>query len=139
MPDPLIIPYRELGIGGFRPYLFLHVMGLDGLGRTIPGLVDSGADRTVLPAGYAPLLGYSHGDLAFEQGTQVSGSVALRRAIKPSKAHVPEFPDLGFDLAPFFVEGCQHALWGRTDLMWRFDVTIMERRRQFSLNPSTAE
>lgn len=41
-----------------------------------------------------------------------------------------------FDLAPFFVEGCQHALWGRADLMWHFDVTVMERRQQFSLNPS---
>ena len=136
MPDPLVIPYRELGIGGTRPYLFLHVTGLDGLGRMIPGLIDSGADSTVLPAGYAPLLGYSRMDLAFEQGTQVGGSVALRRATKPSKAYVPEFPDRIFDLAPIFVEGCQNALWGRADLMWHFDVTIMERRQQFSLNLS---
>jgi hypothetical protein len=27
MPDPLLIPYRELGFGGARPYLFLHVTG----------------------------------------------------------------------------------------------------------------
>jgi hypothetical protein len=137
MPDPLVVPYRELGVGGSRPYLFLHVTGLDGLGRMIPGLIDSGADSTVLPAGYAPLLGYAHGDLVFEQGTQVAGSVALRRATKASRAYVPEFPDLVFDLAPLFVEGCQHALWGRADLMWHFDVTIMERRRRFTLSLST--
>jgi hypothetical protein len=103
----------------------------------IPGLLDSGADSTVLPVGYAPLMGYSGADLVFEQGTQVGGSVTLRRAIKPSKAYVPEFPELVFDVAPFFVDGCQHALWGRADLMRHFDVTIMERRQQFLLDPST--
>ncbi len=136
---PLVVPYRELGLGGSRPYLFLHVTGLDGLGRVIPGLIDSGADSTVLPTGYAPLLGYTLADLAVEQGTQVGGSVALRRAARPSVAHVPEFPDLVFDLAPFFVDGCQHALWGRADLMRHFDVTIMERRQQFLLNPSAED
>ena len=123
-------------MGGSRPYLFLHVTGPDGRGRMIPGLIDSGADSTVLPAGYAPLLGYSRVDLAFEQGTQVGGSLSLRRATKPSEAYVPEFSNLVFELAPFFVEGCQHALWGRADLMWHFDVTIMERHQQFLLNPS---
>jgi hypothetical protein len=92
MQEPLVVPYRELGMGGARPYLFLYVRGLDGPGRLISGLIDSGADNTVLPAGYAPLLGYSRVDLVSEQGTQVGGSVALRRATKPSKAHVPEFP-----------------------------------------------
>jgi len=59
MPDPLVVPYRELGFGGARPYLFLHVTGLNGRDRVIPGLVDSGADSSVLPAGYAPILGYT--------------------------------------------------------------------------------
>jgi hypothetical protein len=40
-------------------------------------------------------------------------------------------------MAPFFVDGCQHALWGRADLMQHFDVTIMERLQQFSLTPAT--
>jgi hypothetical protein len=136
MPDPLVVPYRELGYGGARPYLFLHVTGLDGRGRVIPGLIDSGADSSVLPAGYAPIMGYSGADLAFVQGSQVSGSVTLRRATTPAAAYVPEFPDLVFNMAPFFVDGCQHALWGRADLMRHFDVTIMERLQQFSLTPT---
>lgn len=126
-------PTASFGYGGARPYLFLHVTGLDGRGRVIPGLIDSGADRSVLPAGYAPIMGYSGADLAFVQGSQVSGSVTLRRATTPAAAYVPEFPDLIFDMAPFFVDGCQHALWGRADLMRHFDVTIMERLQQFSL------
>ncbi len=138
MPDPLVVPYRELGLGGARPYLFLHVTGLDGRGRMIPGLIDSGADSSVLPVGYAPIMGYSGTDLAVVQGSQVSGSVTLRRAITPATAYVPEFPDLAFDMSPFFVDGCQHALWGRADLMLHFDVTIMERLQQFLLSPAAA-
>jgi hypothetical protein len=136
MPDPLVIPYSDLGFGGSCPYLFLHVTGLDGRGRVIPGLIDSGADSTVLPAGYAPLMGYTRADLTLVEGTQVSGSVNLLRATRPAEARVPEFPDLVFDMAPFFVDGCRHALWGRADLMRHFDVTIMERLQQFSLTPS---
>jgi hypothetical protein len=40
-----------------------------------------------------------------------------------------------FDINPCFVHGCQTALWGRQDLMDHFDVTIMNRRQQFSLTP----
>jgi hypothetical protein len=68
MPEPLLIPYRELEFGGARPYLFLHVTGLDGRGRMIPGLIDSVADSSVLPAGYAPLLGYGRTDLDRVEG-----------------------------------------------------------------------
>jgi hypothetical protein len=50
MPDTLLIPYSELGFGAARPYLFLRVTGLDGHGRMIPGLIDSGA-RQHRPAG----------------------------------------------------------------------------------------
>jgi Retroviral aspartyl protease len=137
MPNPLVVPYSELGFGGARPYLFLQITGLDGRSRTVPGLIDSGADNSVLPAGYAPIMGYSGADLALVQGSQVSGSVTLRRATKPAAAYVPEFPDLVFDMWPFFVDGCQHALWGRADLMRHFDVTIVERLQQFSLIPAT--
>jgi hypothetical protein len=92
MADTLLIPYSELGFGGARPYLFLHVTGPDGHGRMIPGLIDSGADNTVLPAGYAPLMSYTRADLDLLEGTQVGGSVTLRRATRPSTAYVPSFP-----------------------------------------------
>jgi hypothetical protein len=136
MPDPLRIPYSELGFGGARRYLFLHLTGLDGRGRMIPGLIDSGADSTVLPAGYAPLMGYTGADLALVEGTQVGGSVTMRHATRPSTAYIPEFPELAFEVAPFFVHGCQHALWGRADLMLHFDVTISERHQHLLLTPA---
>ena len=133
MPDSLIVPYRDFGLGGVRPYLVLHVTGINGKAGLIPGLIDSGADSTVLPAGYAPLMGYAPADLDTVQGVQVGGSVTLRNAKRSSEAYVPEISDLVFPVKPCFVQGCQIALWGRSDLMQHFDITIMDRNQQFSL------
>jgi hypothetical protein len=133
MANTLVVAYRDFGFGEPRPFLVLHVMGINGHSGVIPGLIDSGADNTVLPAGYAPLMGYTGADLDTVQGGQVAGSVTLRNATKPSKAFVPEIPSLVFEINPCFVHGCQVALWGRADLMQQFDVTIMERKKQFSL------
>lgn len=129
----LTVAYRDLGLGELRPFLVLTVTGPTGVKGPIAGLIDSGADGTVLPAGYASLMGYSAADLVAEQGTQVGGSVTMWQATKPSRALVPEMADIVFDLHPCFVHGCQTALWGRKDLMNHFDVAIMERRKQFSL------
>jgi len=129
----VLVAYRDFGWGGVRPYLVLQVTGPNGRSGLIPGLLDSGADNTVLPAGYAPLMGYAGGDLVTSQGTQVGGSVTLRNATTPSRAYVPEMPNVVFPILPCFVHGCQNALWGRSDLMQQFDVTIMDRRQQFAL------
>ncbi|MHB1469704.1 MAG: hypothetical protein ACYCU0_13000 [Solirubrobacteraceae bacterium] len=135
MPDPLVVPYRELGAGGARPYLFVCVAGPIGVARTIPGLIDSGADRTVLPVGFASLLGYGSRDLARVEGSHAAGTMLMHEALNPSKAFVPQLPDLPFEMRPFFVQGCQQALWGRADLMRRFDVTISESRQEAVLLP----
>lgn|ERR1700684_1030403 len=127
------VAYRDLGLGELRPYLVLTVTGPSGTKGSIAGLIDSGADGTVLPAGYASLMGYAAGDLVAEQGTQVGGSVTMWQATKPAHAFVPEVAEVVFDLHPCFVHGCQTARWGRRDLMNHFDVAIMERRKQFSL------
>lgn len=134
MADSLTVAYRDFGWGGARPYLVLHVTGVNGRWGLIPGLLDSGADNTVLPIGYASLMGYTGDDLVAAQGTQVGGSVTLWNALKPSKAYIPEMADLVFDISPCFVEGCRNALWGRADLMQHFDITIMNRRRLFTIS-----
>lgn len=133
MAADLIVAYRDLGLGEPRPFLVLAVTGPRGAKGPIAGLIDSGADGTVLPAGYAPLMGYSASELVAQQGAQVGGSVTMWQATRPSQAFIPEIPDLVFDLSPCFVHGCQTALWGRKDLLHHFDVHIMERRKQFSL------
>lgn len=63
MPDLLVV-YRDLGLGEPRPILILHVTGPRGAKGDIAGLIDTGADGTVLPAGYAPLMGYTPADIA---------------------------------------------------------------------------
>jgi hypothetical protein len=135
MPEPLVVPYRRLGVGGVRPYLFVQVVGPRGHARMIPGLIDSGADRTVLPAGFAPLLGYSRTELVRVEGSHVAGRMSMSEAARPSTAHVPELPGYSFEMSPFFVHGCQQALWGRADLMLHFDVTISESRQEALLLP----
>jgi len=60
MPD-LTVAYRDLGLGELRPFLVLMVAGPGGAKGSIAGLIDSGADGTVLPAGYASLMGYIGG------------------------------------------------------------------------------
>lgn len=132
MPE-LVVAYRELGLGELRPFLILTVTGPRGAKGPIAGLIDTGADGTVLPAGYAPLMGYSPEDIAAQQGAGVGGSVTMHQATKPSKAAIPEIPGFEFEIHPCFVEGSQIALWGRKDLMQHFDVKIMERKKQFSL------
>jgi Retroviral aspartyl protease len=130
----LTVAYRDLGLGDARPYLVLTVKGPDGIKQgSIPGLIDTGADGTVLPAGYAPLMGYTAADIVAEQGMQVGGSVTMWRATRPSRACIPEIPDVVFEINPCFVQGCQIALWGRKDLMHHFEICIMERRKEFSL------
>jgi hypothetical protein len=111
----------------------LNVTGPAGAKGQIPGLIDTGADGTVLPIGYASLMGYTGSDMVAEQGTGVGGTLTMHRATKPSKALVPEIPDLEFVLNPSFAEGCRMALWGRKDLLQHFDVKFMERQQQFLL------
>jgi hypothetical protein len=134
--DKLLVAYRDFGFGEARPYLFMDVVGPGGQKGPILGLIDSGADATVLPAGYAPLMGYTPGDLVAQQGMQVGGGIVMWRATKAARAFVPEIPELVIDFRPCFVQGCQTALWGRKDLLHHFDVHIMERRKQFLLTPS---
>jgi hypothetical protein len=93
MPDSLLIAYRDFGWGGVRPYLVLHVTGINGASGLIPGLLDTGADSTVLPAGYAPLMGYTASDLETKQGTQVGGSVTLK-----TRKHHAEHTSLRFQI-----------------------------------------
>jgi hypothetical protein len=88
MTSPLVVAYRDLGFGAARPYLVLSVTGINGQTGLVAGLIDSGADNTVFPAGYAPLMGYTGESLVTVQGTQVGGSVTLRNATKCSGSEV---------------------------------------------------
>jgi len=128
------LPYRDAFGSGSRPYLALHVTGPSGANGTIIGLIDSGADSTSLPAGYASLMGYTGADLVpSEAGHAGGGSVNVLVAQVPAPAFVIGWPEVQFDLFPTFVPGGSMSLWGRNDFFRVFEVTVREAAQTFSL------
>jgi hypothetical protein len=135
MAELYVIAYRDFGRGLDRPYLGMQLTGLNRKTETVFGILDTGADQTALPFGYAPLLGYSADDVRAQPTTQAGGSLVVQLALRPVTAVVPEIEDVVIEIHPLFVLGSTTVLWGRRDVMRHFDVTIMESQQAFSLTP----
>ena len=134
MAQPFLIPYRALQAGDQpRPYLVLALTGINGQSGRVPGLVDTGADGTSLPLGYASLMGYTPATLAVETFGQADGTAQGYRALQPSRARVPEIPDIEWEISPMFASGAQIPLWGRVDFMRQFNVGIFETAQHFTI------
>ncbi len=120
-----------------RPYLGLEITGPNGSPQKIMGLVDSGADRTGLPVGYAPLLGYDVGSMAAKEVEQVAATMTTYVPEEPVAGHVigPEIEKISFQFVPVFFDGSLSApaLWGRTDFFRAFDVCFREMDQTFEL------
>lgn len=99
------------------------------------GLVDSGADTTSFPFGYASLMGYTPATLNPQMSFGVAGSTTSYLAKEPSSMFVPEVEKIVIDIRPLFIPGSQMVLWGRDDFMMRFDVAIREKAQEFSITP----
>jgi hypothetical protein len=128
------VPYREGSDEHPRPYLWLTLRGpRSGAGIPIIGLVDSGADKTVLPLDYAQLLGYKPEELTSVQVGQVEGSADAWDAQVPCEAHVNGIEAVKFEIKPLFVTTLD-ALWGRADFMATYVVSISEERRELGLH-----
>jgi hypothetical protein len=116
-----------------RPYLVLHVTGLNGESGDIIGIVDSGADITSLPLDYASLMGYAAADLRSESVEGVGGATSAFHATKPVLASVAGLDDSPFDLNPCFVDGNDMVLWGRSDFFKQFIVAFNENEQNFTI------
>jgi hypothetical protein len=134
-PESFTAPYRPGPDGQLRPYLLLTLVGtrLDEK-IVISGLVDTGADRSVLPIDYAEELGYTVDDLAPVEVGQVEGSASAWQAQKPCKAFVDGIPEIEFEIAPLFVASL-NVLWGRADLMMNFTISVSETDQELTLQP----
>lgn len=97
------------------------------------GLLDSGADTTSFPMGYAHLMGYTAAMLEVQQIGQVAGTVNAFKAMQPCTAVVPEMPHISVPIKPLFVPGAQMVLWGRCDFMAAFDVILQEKSQTFTI------
>lgn len=130
---PYLDPFSD---GAVRPYLALHVTGINGQSGNIPGLLDSGADRTSLPFGYAALMGYTAADLEADQARIADGSTIPTWTAKiPSEAFAVGLPQPTFDLWPTFVPGnATRPLWGRADVFQAFPLLFNEAQQSFTLS-----
>jgi hypothetical protein len=117
--------------GEKRPYLWLVLEGPSGTPERVVGLIDSGADASILPSGYAALLGYSDDQLEEIEALQLQGTLTLLRAAVPLAAYVLGAPDRTFEIRPAFVGG-SHVIWGR-DFMHAYAVSLVESDQQFAL------
>jgi hypothetical protein len=128
VPGELRAPYQKVHRDDTaRPYLILHLLGLNGSGLSLRGLVDSGADFTCLPLSIAKPLGYARADLQGRSIEQVAGSVLAWRAIKPMRTFALGLPVVEFELMPVFIEHSQ-ALWGRADFFAAFRSVAFEEQ-----------
>lgn len=136
MAQPFSIAYRALVPGDIpRPILGMQVTGINGRSGIIFGIVDSGADTSAFPFGYASLMGYTAQTLTPETYQQVGGTGTAFRALTASQAVVPEIPTVTVPILPLLVQGAQAALWGRMDFMTYFDVAIYEAEQRFTITP----
>jgi len=88
-PTSVVAPYKPGPDGQWRPYLLLTLTGVKPAAEIeILGLVDTGADRSVLPIDYAAELGYTVDELAAVEVGQVEGSASAWLAQRPCKASV---------------------------------------------------
>lgn len=126
------VPYQAGPDGEMRPYLWLRLTSDRGGEITTLGLLDTGADKTVLGTAYIDALGLRDVDLEPLQVETVHGSSSAWRALRPISGVLPDADELVVPLEVLFIDGVSIPLWGR-DFMRVYSVAVDEPAKQFSL------
>jgi hypothetical protein len=132
--EPVEIGYSDpYSDGSERPYVLIHVNALDGPGGDVWGLLDTGADVTCLPLGYAALIGYTPEQLDTSIGGSAGGSMTIWSARVPIRAWLVGLEPQPFELWPTFTEGVDTPLWGRRDVLLKFPTLFDEAAKILTL------
>jgi hypothetical protein len=127
------LPYSTFVGPESRPYLQIHLTGPTGSDGDVIGLIDSGADTSCLPLGYASLLGYKQEQLQLTPCVGVGGACEVFEALEPLEAYVLGLQDAVFEMRPTFLPDSHMALWGRQDFFKIFGVCFDEPSEEFTL------
>lgn len=131
------LPYQTEFIGGgaLRPYLWLNLTGPNGIAQRVRGVLDTGADSSSLPYGYAVALGLDPTQ-AIAGYALGAGGTRFPTFTWPNtiRASVPAAEAIyQFDLVPTYVPGATQALWGRADFFFLWEFELDERAHKFKL------
>ena len=116
MPSATLVYTDPFQAGIGKPYLVLHLTGINGASGHVTGLVDSGADITQLPVGYASLMGYDATTLQPMTVGTAGSPAQVVRATKPCKAYVPGLQGLTVDFLP--VSAAAPTFYGAVQTSW---------------------
>jgi hypothetical protein len=129
------LPYSDPFGNGVRPYLVVHLTGPNGRSGNVVGLLDTGADSTALPIGFASLMGYGPAMLTSTTVGTAGAPAQAFHANQPCTAEIPGMTTAPLNLRPVFVFGASASvLWGRSDFMSAFKVCFEENAKHFTLS-----
>jgi hypothetical protein len=132
VPSRVKFNYEAGPAGVARPYLKLDLRADAGRVPGVLGLLDTGADVTLLDNAYLSALGISGDELEAVVLDEPSGKVTGQRSTQAVHASLPGAPRSIALLHPIFIDAGGDVRWGR-DFMATFAVGFHEQAKQFSL------
>jgi len=130
-PLPIKLDYDDSVDGVARPYLRLTLVGPSGKRVPVLGVVDTGADFSILPIAFAEELGFTFHALRLVPGGHAGGDDWFRKAEEGVSARFRKL-DVAFELEPRYANTNTPA-WGRKDFLRWWNLTLSERRGRFKL------
>jgi hypothetical protein len=132
VPQRVKFNYEPSRAGPSRPYLWLKLHTESGPTLRARGLLDTGADITILDNGYLPALGLAPDALEPVGIDSPAGKLRGQRSRQVIWASLPGAPANQAPLRPIFIDADGEARWGR-DFMQIYAVAFDEETQQFSL------